>query len=306
MSRSARFILIGFLVFLGLGTVLIVQKDRLSRWPWETSIPFEFPHAALLGPGGVGVVSDRGDRRLTALTAGGDLVWQIQGGQRTGGFFSATPLGYGPDGRLWIFDTLIDAATDATVAVSLKPVAPDGRVGPAVWTHPVTAEESAAAGHIPFFPALSGASVYDLIGNAEDEYSLRKVDLGTGAEALVHRFPGLDVYQFNGAEVLSDDEVYFLDTNGRVLRWDPAGQRLAVVFDNGSSDVRLPNLLVRDGKGGLLVLDAKDRILQVREGKVRAALVPPPTGWYLSTLRAPRTVNFCWPTNTGWACGRPT
>jgi class 3 adenylate cyclase/HAMP domain-containing protein len=252
------------LLFCGLG-MLGASRSGLSLG-FAPLFPFVNPSSAILGPDGLIVVNDSGDRRIVGLGPGGELRFVIPGQRRSGGFYNGRAVGFDREGRFYVDDTILDLETGNAHTEVLRSFDGRGRLLGSAFTKEYSQEESADVVSRMIYTQASEDFISWFYPDAAGGWSLHVKELGGKASPPPRSFADYDVYATVDALLTPSRTAWFLERSGRILRAGPDSP-VEAWYEDLEGRIRFPVALVAGPGEEIYVLDGKLALLRVREGE---------------------------------------
>jgi class 3 adenylate cyclase/HAMP domain-containing protein len=239
---------------------------RAMPAPLDASyLAFANPSSLAVGPDGLILVNDSGDRRVVGFDLAGDLRFVVPGRRRSGyGFYNGRAIGFGSDGGFFIDDVPLDRATGNAERERLLSFGPDGASRGVAYAKAFTAEESADVTRRMIYTQATASGVAWFFPDAAGAWRLEGLD-PAGKPLEARGFGGYDVYAAVDAAVDGAGAAYFLERSGQVRRAAAAGEP-EPWFDNSAGLVRFPVSLTVAADGSVYVLDGKRSIVRIKAG----------------------------------------
>jgi class 3 adenylate cyclase/HAMP domain-containing protein len=262
-----RIVLLILAVLAATGAVAgIAFRGELAALPWDTARPFHYPTDCRAMADGGWLVVDQSGRRIIRIGAKGEMLWQLEGGQRGAGFYVAELKGIQPDGSAWLLNRVRSTSSGVDELVELRRLRADGALEPATWRLDTSHLEQTAYNQLPYFPHMHGGKLYCLIGDPQGNTLFHEITAETGRDRVVRRFDGLDAYQYvSAAYDPVSQRGWFLDIDSRLIPWDFAGGEPTLPADSqgAAPAAKLPTELYILPNGGFLLLDGKGKVVRI-------------------------------------------
>ena len=210
------------------------------------------------------VAVDSGERRIVGIDAEGRLSFLVRGESRENGFYNARLLGFDSLGRFYLDDTVMDIETTSTTRRQVLRFSPSGRYLGAVVGFDYEGEAMSDWESHPIFGQIRGDDFHWFKKDAEGTWNLATIPLALETGARAKPLPDIDVYQYLDAAVLSEREVFFLHTDGKISRWtEELGLKEWFVNAAPGRTILFPTCMAVDAEGRIVVGDGKREILRL-------------------------------------------
>ncbi|MDP3178955.1 MAG: HAMP domain-containing protein, partial [Spirochaetaceae bacterium] len=198
------------------------------------------------------------------IDAQGRLSFLVKGEKRGNGFYNARLLGFDSLGRFYLDDTVMDIETTSTARRQVLLFSPSGRYLGAVAGFNYKGEAMNDWESHPIFGQIRGDDFLWFMKDAAGTWALITIPLVLETGARTTPLPGIDVYRYLDAAVLSEREVLFLQTDGRVARWtQELGLKEWFLNTAPGRTVLFPTCMAVDAEGRILIGDGKRDILRL-------------------------------------------
>lgn len=258
---------IAVLLLAGLSAIFLANIQAFLLNPFSTALTFELPLFSAADDQGNQYLIDRSLKRVTKTSPTGELIFEINGGQRErGSFYFADEVASDAEGFVYILNRIMDPPGFYIVATEILRYTPEGQFDRVLYRkdYPADVRQPSLIQKAQFLSLGAEADRvrwFDTTGDGLDLYTI-KAD-GTDLQKI-QVLPGIPAdLLISSADLLPDGSVVYISKKGLIEKKSVSGN-ITVLYDVSklTGEVSTPWRLKTDKNGRIFFTDLETKAIR--------------------------------------------